>query len=880
MKLLNPSRRAGSVHPFSRFAATLPFSICSLFFAACVVFLVSALSVEAKPALMENLGRGVVAMRTSDSQVYVGWRMLGTDPANIAFNLYRSSGGGDAVLLNPSPLTTTTDFVDTPPNFSDSHAYFVRPVLNGVEQASSASYTLPAGVAIQQYKSVPLQVPPPGSFMGTSYTYSANDTTVADLDGDGEYEIIVKWDPSNSRDTASTGYSGPCIIDAYKIDGTRLWRIDLGPNIRAGAHYTEFLVLDFDGDGKAEMICKTADGTLDGQGTRIGTDTIWVSNDPATLGRTLAGPEYLTVFNGQTGAAMQTINYIPGRDPLGGWGGVGGNGNNDSTGNRVDRFNAGAAWLDGLRPSAVMCRGYYGRSVIWAVDWRNGQLTTRWVFDSSQAPWVNHPVTYPYDNPSSVPQIPDSTPPVTGSTLARLQTFSGQGGHHLFIGDVDGDGKDDVVYHSMVVNSDGTGRFSTGLRHGDAGNLGHIIPGRPGLQVWTIHENEGATAAFNTPGIAVHDASTGEIIWAANPAQDTGRGRAADIDPNSPGMEVWGGTGGTRRGDTGETLYPQTPSSNNMTVWWDADPLKELEDGTAISKWDYTNKTTVRLLTATGAASNNSTKSNPCLIADMLGDWREEVLWRSTNSWEIRIYTTTIPATNRFWTFMHDRQYRAAVTWQQSSYNQPTDTSFFVGAGMAPQPNAGIITHLDTTGPVITTPGDISADATDASGASIDFAASALDDVSGVVAVTSSIPSGTTFPIGTTPVTLTAEDEYGNSTTAVIHVTVSPLAVARSGYTLNRRTGQIVQQVTLKNLGTSPLEGPIALAMDNLSTNTSLANGTGVTSSSSPTGSPYIEVPNNRLDPGATTTVVLEFANPASGGITYRTRTVSGGATP
>lgn len=788
------------------FLASLAWLSPSRKLALSAAVLASAVSASAlPPSLMENLGRGVVAVRTGESTAYVGWRLLGTDPSAIAFNLYRVTGDAAPVRLNASPLLTTTDFVDSSVDFSQANAYFVRPVIGGIERDASAAGALPAGVAIQQYKSIPLDRPPGGSFMGSNYTYNANDTSVADLDGDGEYEIIVKWDPSNSRDTASTGYSGPCIIDGYKTDGTRLWRIDLGPNIRAGAHYTQFLVYDFDGDGKAELICKTADGSVDGQGLRIGTEDIWVSTDSATRGRTLAGPEYLTVFNGLTGAAMQTIDYIPGRDPIGGWGGVGGNGNSDSVGNRVDRFNAGVAWLDGVRPSAVMARGYYGRSVLWAVDWREGQLTTRWVFDSSLDPWVNHPVTYPYDNPTSVPQIPADTAPVTGSTLARLQTFSGQGGHYLMVGDVDGDGKDDVVYHSMVVNSDGTGRFSTGLRHGDAGNLGDIVPSRPGKEVWTVHENEGSTVAFRTPGIALYDANTGEIIWAANPGQDTGRGRAADIDPNFPGMETWGGSGGTRRSDTGEVIYPQTPSSTNMTVWWDADPLRELEDGTSISKWDFNNKTTMTLLATTGTASNNGTKSNPAVIADILGDWREEVLWRASDNSEIRIYTTTIPATNRFWTFMHDRQYRSAISWQQTSYNQPSDTSFFVGAGMAPQPAANIVTSL--------------------------YAA----------------PS---------------------------------VKITASGFVLNRRTGRIVQQVTLANTGSTAVAGPVYLVLDSLSANTSLINVSGTTAHNAPNASPYVTATSGPLAAGASTSLTLEFTPPASGGVSYLPRVLAGTAAP
>jgi hypothetical protein len=246
----------------------------------------------------------------------------------------------------------------------------------------------------------------------------------------------------------------------------------------------------------------------------------------------------------------------------------------------------------------------------------------------------------------------------------------------------------------------------------------------------------------------------------------------------------------------------------------------------------------------------------------------------------MRIYTTTIPATNRFWTFMHDRQYRAAVAWQQSSYNQPTDTSFFVGAGMAPQPTANIITKLDTTPPVISAPTNITVDATSTSGTAVDFTATALDDVSGNVPVFYNVQPGTTFPIGTTLVTLMATDAYGNTSTASFNVTVSSLTVSRSGFTLNRRTGRVIQQVTIQNIGSTTVAGPIYLALDNLSSNTSLANSVGTTSATPPAGSPYALVSSVDLAAGSSTTASLEFTIPTSGGITYTSRTLSNSITP
>src|SRR5688500_8935019 len=300
---------------------------------------------------MERLSRGVVAVRTGSSQVYVGWRLFGNDPAGTSFNLYRSSNGGAAMLLNGTPMTTSTNFVDTAAPTSQSNTYFVRPVVGGIEQAASASFTLPANAATRQYLEIPLQIPAGGTTpSGESYTYTANDVSVGDLDGDGELEYVLKWDPTNAKDNSQSGYTGNVYIDAYELNGTRLWRIDLGRNIRAGAHYTQFQVYDFDGDGRAEVMMKTADGTRSGTNQVIGNAN---ADHRTSGGYILAGPEFLTVFNGQTGAILATTNYVPGRGNVGDWG--------DTYGNRVDRFLAGVAYLDGQRPSAIFSRGYYPR---------------------------------------------------------------------------------------------------------------------------------------------------------------------------------------------------------------------------------------------------------------------------------------------------------------------------------------------------------------------------------------------------------------------------------------------------------------------------------------------------------------------------------------
>ena len=616
---------------------------------------------------MENLGRGVVAVRTNSSTAYVGWRMLGTDPSTIGFNLYRSTNGGVPVQLTTNQ-TQTTDFVDTTATLSLTNSYFVRPVINGVEQAASASYILPANTPIQQYISVPLQIPPGGTTPSGSYTYSASDCSVGDLDGDGEYEIVVKWDPSDAQDNSISGFTGPVYLDAYKLNGTRLWRINLGPNIRAGAHYTQFMVYDLDGDGKAEVACKTAPGTVDGQNNNV----IMPGDNPSTVytnssGYILSGPEYLTIFNGQTGAAMATTNYIPPRGVVADWG--------DNYGNRVDRFLACVAYLDGQRPSLVMCRGYYtgtengttvGKTVLAAWDWRNGKLTQRWTFNAIRS---------------------------TNSAASVNITYTGQGDHSLSVGDVDGDGKDEITYGACAINHDGTGLYTTGWGHGDALHMSDMDPDRPGLEVWNVHETPNSTCG----GGEFRDAKTGALIWGVPGTNDTGRGCADNITAIK-GYQMWSAASSVLYNCKGQNIG-RAPGSDNFVVWWDGrDLIRDLLDSNHIDRYGTSSDT--NLLTASECSSNNGTKSTPCLSADIFGDWREEVIWKTTDSTALHIYTTVIPATNRFYTLMHDPQYREAIAWQNVAYNQPPHPGFYLGYGMAKPPiapvsNAKLVWHGD-----------------------------------------------------------------------------------------------------------------------------------------------------------------------------------------
>lgn len=611
----------------------------------------------------EQLGRGLVAVRDSRDSVAISWRYLSSDPEDMACNVYRNGK-----LITKAPVSATTFFKEKFRDNGKAATYELRDAKDGKVMDT---FTLPAKAPVG-YINIPLNIPEAGvTPAGQEYTYTANDASIGDVDGDGIYEVILKWDPSNSHDNAHDGYSGNVYVDCYTLDGDQLWRIDLGKNIRAGAHYTQFMVYDLDGDGKAEVVMKTADGTVDGTGKVIGdADADWrEKGDPTkpsggdfpkgdprgkprpgdplrNQGRILTGPEYLTVFSGETGEALATTKYIPPRGILSAWG--------DDRANRADRFLAAVAYLDGVHPSVVMCRGYYTRTVLAAYDWDGKNLTTRWVFDSD----------YP-----------------------GFEAYGGQGNHNLRSIDVDGDGCDEIVYGQCTIDNDGRGLYSTGMYHGDAIHVTSMKPCDNSLQVWACHENRKDGSSFR-------DARTGEVIWQVKKAKDVGRCLAADIDPTNPGLEMWSsdpksfeaedGSGGVRN-YKGEVINPdQKTLSINSAVWWDGDLCRELLDHNKVTKYNWEKGVAEPMAEFEGCSSNNGTKGNACLSGDILGDWREEVIMRTDDNSALRIYVSGIPTDYRFHTFLEDMPYRQGLTMQNVAYNQPPQVGFYFGSDFKP----------------------------------------------------------------------------------------------------------------------------------------------------------------------------------------------------
>lgn len=612
----------------------------------------------------EQLDRGVVAIRQG-KQVVVSWRTLTSDAVGQAFDVYRNGQ-----KLNSQPLCQGgTFYIDEAP-LAGGATYEVR------GGGKNGSYQLSAD-APEGYLSVKLQKPADGITPdGRTFSYTANDASVGDVDGDGQYEIVLKWDPTNAHDNAHDGYTGPTLLDCYRLDGTLLWRIDLGINIRSGAHYTPYIFYDLDGDCRAELMVRTSDGTRDGIGHVIGDAKAdyrhglpAVAENPKPerewgkynkqgrpmTGRILTGNEYITVFDGLTGKALDTKPYVPARGNLSDWG--------DNYANRSDRMLAGVGYLDGKHASAIFCRGYYTRTVLAAWDWNGKELKQHWVFDTN-----NEGV---------------------GKDGKPLRSYAGQGNHNLRVADVDGDGCDEIIYGSMAVDHDGSGLYNTGMGHGDALHLMVFDPKSDELQIWDCHENRKDGSDFR-------NARTGEVIFQIPSTKDVGRCMAADIDPTNPGLEMWSTDSHGIRNMKGEVIYtaedPDDPQhkqhlklggrhlSVNFGIWWDGDLLRELLDHETVSKYDWQNHTIKDVTKFEGVVFNNGTKSNPCLSADILGDWREEVIARTPDSSELRIFVSTIPTQYRINCLMEDIPYRLSTAAQNVGYNQPSEPGFYLGS--------------------------------------------------------------------------------------------------------------------------------------------------------------------------------------------------------
>jgi len=596
----------------------------------------------------ERLDRGVVAIRQADGKVALSWRILRSDRKGEPFDVFRNGE-----KLNRHPLTTGGSmFIDEQP-LTENATYEVRGGnVNG-------RFVL-TGNAPVCYLSLPLQKPEGGkvpTMQGQQqrrgrggfrwrdtgeYQYSANDASVGDVDGDGQYEIILKWEPSNARDNSHDGYTGPTLLDCYRLNGERLWRINLGRNIRSGAHYVPFIVYDLDGDGRAELMVKTADGTIDGTGRVLGDSVADYRNK---AGRILDGPEYITVFDGLTGRALDTKPYIPERGELRAWG--------DDRGNRSERYLAGVGYFGGPNASAFFCRGYYTRTVIAAWDWDGRELKSRWTFDTNTPAW---------------------------------KSYAGQGNHNLRVADVDGDGLDEITYGSMAVDHDGRGLYNTGMGHGDALHL-IATPKDNRLYIWDCHENK-------RDGSDLRDAATGKVVFQIKSKTDVGRAMAADIDPNNPGVEMWSTDSHGIRNMKGEVVSTAKDANDpqhdntlvingrylpvNFGIWWDGDLLRELLDHETVTKYNW-NEKSIDVVQKLDGMFNNGTKSNPCLSADILGDWREEVVMRNRESTELRIYVSTLPTDYRMNCLMQDIPYRLSVATENVGYNQPPEAGCYIG---------------------------------------------------------------------------------------------------------------------------------------------------------------------------------------------------------
>ncbi len=602
---------------------------------------------DGMPAQMEYLNRGTVAVKANGG-VFLSWRLLGTENYDTAFDVYRGS----------EKIATVTDST----NYTDTEAGTSYTVVPAGEPVSSGE-----AVAVwdEQYITIPLDRPEGGTSLdGEEYIYSPNDVEPADVDGDGEYELILKWEPSNSFDSGKNAkHNGNVYIDCYETDGTKLWRIDMGININAGAHFTQIAAYDFDLDGKAELAMKTAPGTKDGNGEYVSAasliDDIKNTDNSAdyrrsekgtndTGGRVLSGPEYYTVFQGGTGAALDTVYYPHPRGTVTEWG--------DNWGNRSERYLTAVAYLDGVNPSVVAWRGYYAKTTATAYNLADKRLVQVADFDTSKDGYSR---------------------------------YAGNGNHNLTVGDVDADGRDEIICGSLALDNDFSVLWCSGRGHGDALHLADYDPTHEGMEYFSVHEDYSGSAITGSTngndgkehlgGMTLYDAATGEELFHADGYGDTGRGMMANVGYSDGYFELWGAGNYASYGGTGVQSASYRPDSTNQRIFWDGNLYDELLDGTGVRNCQIKiSGKDGRVSSLRNVTTINDTKNNACLTADLFGDWREEVVARGTDDASLLVYTTTIETEHKLYTLMHDRAYRMQVASQNSAYNQPPHISYYV----------------------------------------------------------------------------------------------------------------------------------------------------------------------------------------------------------
>ena len=628
---------------------------------------------------MEKLDRGLIAIKT-DGGVYLSWRLFdsednifGSADKNVSFNVYRD---GKKI----SEVATKTNYVDSTVGTN----YSVAPVINGVEGDKCDAVT----VNENSYFDIPLSKPddetiydPSGNELAT-YSFFPADCSTGDVDGDGEYEIIVKW-TSSEHDVGSPGdpaYSGTVHLAAYKLDGTKLWKNDiaLGKNVYSSAHTVQFLVYDFDGDGKSEVICQTSLGSKDGQGKYVSnaaqtdeeikaiTDEQNSTADYRGYGRITEGKEFLTVFNGETGVAMDTINLPTTR------GSENGVDYGDDFGNRSNRFVSDIAYLDGEKPYAIYLRGYYfgrngkQRTSIAGISWDGTALSPTYRFDTQKGQDGYYDGAYQY---------------------------VGNGNHNCTVADVDNDGKDEFITGALCMevndNNEFRPKWCTYLQHGDALHIGNYDPTHTGFEFFTVHEDSGTNSLSGNDitldfGMSVIDAETGNIMFHEGASDDTGRGVMANVGAGGY-YQIWSAKNSARQSNggtdftTATSLTGRNTPSMNFRIFWDGDLYDNLLNGANITDWNGRNMSNIFSAGNYDCVSINGTKANPSLQADLFGDWREEVVYPTSDGTALRVFSTTDTTDYKIKTLMQDPVYRSGVAAEQTAYNQPPHVGFYMG---------------------------------------------------------------------------------------------------------------------------------------------------------------------------------------------------------